>query len=507
MAKYNDNASSAFYPRLGEYALFKEIAESDLEAVLGCVGARIEKYEKNTFVMLDMDDVICAGLILEGKVAIVKEDEHGHQSLIAYMTEGEVFGETFALSRDRVLAASYKTMTKCTIMYLSVSKVLNTCRNNCPFHRRLIINLFDCVTRKNAMLIRKIDIVSRNTIRGKIMAYLQEVLRLTNEKKGTPDNQKIQVPLNKMEMAQYLSVNRSALARELSGYQASVTVLEKGSDIAEGATKANSGIIHAGYDAMPGSLKAYYNVLGSSMYPSLCSQLNIPYRRCGALVIALDEKESKSVEALKKRGESNGVENLSLIGKDEILALEPNVNPQVVCALNVPDSAIISPYEAAYAFADNAAVNNTTFLFDQTVENVIKNSNGFTVQTNSDTFHCHVLINCAGSFGAEIHNILCEEKLEMTHRRGQYYLLDRSSEQPFSRTVFQCPSNMGKGVLLSPTVHGNMLIGPTAEDISDPCDTATTAEGLSEIIRKAVRTWPALSIRQNITNFSGIRGI
>ena len=216
MAKYNDNASSAFYPRLGEYVLFKEIAESDLEAVLGCVGARIEKYEKNTFVMLDMDDVICAGLILEGKVAIVKEDEHGHQSLIAYMTEGEVFGETFALSRDRVLAASCKTMTKCTIMYLSVSKVLNTCRNNCPFHRRLIINLFDCVTRKNAMLIRKIDIVSRNTIRGKIMAYLQEVLRLTNEKKGTPDNRKIQIPLNKMEMAQYLSVNRSALARELS---------------------------------------------------------------------------------------------------------------------------------------------------------------------------------------------------------------------------------------------------------------------------------------------------
>lgn len=296
-----------------------------------------------------------------------------------------------------------------------------------------------------------------------------------------------------------------ALARELSGYQASVTVLEKGSDIAEGATKANSGIIHAGYDAMPGSLKAYYNVLGSSMYPSLCSQLNIPYRRCGALVIALDENESKSVEALKKRGESNGVENLSLIGKDEILALEPNINPQVVCALNVPDSAIISPYEAAYAFADNAAVNNTTFLFDQTVENVIKNSNGFTVQTNSDTFHCHVVINCAGSFGAEIHNILCEEKLEMTHRRGQYYLLDRSSEQPFSRTVFQCPSHMGKGVLLTPTVHGNMLIGPTAEDISDPCDTATTAEGLSEIIRKAVRTWPALSVRQNITNFSGIR--
>ena len=216
MAKYNDVDVSAVIPRLGEYALFKGIASSDMESMLSCVGARIERYEKNTFMMLDMDDIICAGLILEGKVAIVKEDEHGHQSMIAYLTEGDVFGETFALSRERILAASYKTMTKCTIMYLSVSRVLNTCRNNCPFHRRLIINLFDCVTRKNSMLIRKIDILSRSTIRGKIMAYLEEALRIANAEKGTPDNRKILIPLNKMEMAHFLSVNRSALARELS---------------------------------------------------------------------------------------------------------------------------------------------------------------------------------------------------------------------------------------------------------------------------------------------------
>ena len=216
MAKYNDVATAAFYPRLGEYALFQGIDASNLEAMLNCVGARIEKHDKNSFVMLDTDDVICAGLILEGKVAIVKEDEHGHQSLIAYLTEGDVFGETSALSRERILAASYKTMTKCTIMYLSVSRVLNTCRNNCPFHRRLIINLFDCVTRKNAMLIRKIDILSRSTIRGKIMAYLQDALSIYNIGKGTPDNRKIMIPLNKTEMAHFLSVNRSALARELS---------------------------------------------------------------------------------------------------------------------------------------------------------------------------------------------------------------------------------------------------------------------------------------------------
>ena len=296
-----------------------------------------------------------------------------------------------------------------------------------------------------------------------------------------------------------------ALARELSGYKTSVTVLEKGSDLAEGATKANSGIIHAGYDAVPGTLKAYYNVRGASMYPSVCRELNIPYKRCGALVIAFDENERESVEALKKRGERNGIRHLSVIDRNEVLDLEPNINPEVKCALYIPDSAIISPYEAAYAMADSASVNDTSFLFDQAVLNVERNDVGFVVQTEHDIFRCRVLVNCAGSFSAGIHNILCDEKLDMIHRRGQYYLLDRSSVQPFSHTVFQCPTAVGKGVLLTPTVHGNLLIGPTAEDIDDPDDTATTAGGLTDIIQKAVRTWPSLSVRQNITNFSGIR--
>lgn len=216
MAKLNDGAAAGFYSRLGKYPLFNDISPDELEAVLSCVGARVEKYEKNGFIMLDKEDIIGAGLVLEGNVAILKEDEHGHQSLIAYVKEGEVFGETFALSRDRIARASHKAMTKCTIMYLPVSRVLTTCRNNCPFHSRLIVNLFDCVTRKNAMLMRKIDAISRITIREKIMAFLTEELVLTNQENGTPDNRKIVIPLSRIEMAQYLSVNRSALTRELS---------------------------------------------------------------------------------------------------------------------------------------------------------------------------------------------------------------------------------------------------------------------------------------------------
>ena len=297
-----------------------------------------------------------------------------------------------------------------------------------------------------------------------------------------------------------------AAARELSRYSSSVTVLEGGSDLAEGATKANSGIVHAGYDAVPGTRKAYYNVLGAAMYPSLCEQLKVPYRQCGALVIALNEKDRETISALFARGITNGVEGLEILEKDQVLSMEPNINPQVVCALFVPSGAIVSPYEMAFALADDAAVNGVCFEFDTEVTNVSRNESGkFVVSAGEDLFFCDVLINCAGSFGAEIHNMLLDQKLEMIHRRGQYYLLDRSISQPFSRTVFQCPSSMGKGVLVTPTVHGNLLIGPTAEDIEDPLDTATTAEGLSEILVKARMTWPSLSVKSNITNFSGIR--
>ena len=297
-----------------------------------------------------------------------------------------------------------------------------------------------------------------------------------------------------------------SVARELSQYNTSIAVLEKEYDIAEGATKANSGLVHAGYDALPGSRKAYYNVLGCKMYEQLCASLGVPYRQNGALVIALNESDRKTIEELKSRGILNGVEGLEILEHDEVLSLEPNLNPGVVCALHVPTGAIISPYETAFALADHAAVNGTVFRFGETVRSVFRLHDGFfSVKTDHETYICRVLVNCAGAAGATIHNQLSSRKLTMIHRRGQYFLLDRSSVQPFSRTIFQCPSSMGKGVLVSPTVHGNLLLGPTAEDIMDPSDTATTSDGLAEVLRKASLTWPGLSVRTNITNFSGVR--
>ena len=298
-----------------------------------------------------------------------------------------------------------------------------------------------------------------------------------------------------------------AVARELSRYHVSVTVLDSGSDIAEGATKANSGIVHAGYDAVPGSRKAYFNIRGASMYPSLCSALHIPYRQNGALVIAFSESDRITIENLQKRGIQNGVNGLEILEKDKVLSLEPSLNPDVLCALSVPTGAIISPYEAAFAFADDAALNGVSFRFNEQVLSVsrLSDANGFSVNTAGASYTCRVVVNCAGSSGALIHNMLSSDKFTMIHRRGQYYLLDRAAIQPFHRTIFQCPSAMGKGVLVSPTVHGNLLLGPTAEDIPDPLDTATTSAGLSEVLKKASLTWPGLSLRSNITNFSGIR--
>ena len=301
-------------------------------------------------------------------------------------------------------------------------------------------------------------------------------------------------------------ITGTALARELSRYTAAVTVLDRGPDVAAGATKANSGIVHAGYDALPGTKKAYYNVRGAAVYESLCAGLCVPFRRCGALVIGFDEADAAALDELLVRGRRNGVEGLSVITGEEARAMEPALNPAVTCALSVPGSAIVSPYELAFALADDAALNGVRFVFGRCVVSAARDENGWNIGTaNGETFRTKVFINCAGAGGADLHNLISPDRLSMIHRRGQYYLLDRMKELPFSRTVFQCPSVLGKGVLISPTVHGNLLLGPNAEDVADPLDTATTAEGLAFVLYRAQRTWPQASTRMNITNFSGIR--
>ncbi|MCH5286190.1 MAG: NAD(P)/FAD-dependent oxidoreductase [Christensenellaceae bacterium] len=297
-----------------------------------------------------------------------------------------------------------------------------------------------------------------------------------------------------------------ALARVLSRYEADIVVLERGADVAEGASKANSGIVHAGFDAHPGTLKAKQNVEGAAMYPALCEELGVPYSQPGALVIGFNEEDRKTLETLVEQGVQNGVPGVRLIQRDEVLALEPNTNPEVLCALYAPTSGLTSPYEMTFALADHAAVNGVRFRLNEEVTSVEKGEDGlWHVKATSGEYVCRVVVNCAGVGSAAIHNMMSEDKLTIINRRGQYYLMDRMDPMPFRMTMFQCPTKMGKGVLVSPTVHGNLLLGPSAEDIPDACDTATTGDILDFVLDKSKLTWPAASTRGAITNFSGIR--
>lgn len=297
-----------------------------------------------------------------------------------------------------------------------------------------------------------------------------------------------------------------ALARVLSRYETEIVVLERGADVAEGASKANSGIVHAGFDAQPGTLKARLNVEGAAMYPSLCAQLGVPYSQPGALVLGFTGEDGRTLERLLRQGEENGVEGLRILSREEVLVREPSLSGEVRCALLAPTSGLVSPYELTYALADHAAVNGVRFLRQERVERVERTADGLWRVTTSRGEHCcRVLVNCAGAGAEAIHAMMGGGPLRIVHRRGQYILLDRMERLPVRETIFQCPTRMGKGVLVTPTVHGNLLLGPTAEDIGDGFDVATTAEGIREVLEKCRISWPQASARLSITAFSGVR--
>ena len=296
-----------------------------------------------------------------------------------------------------------------------------------------------------------------------------------------------------------------AVARELSRYQANILVLEKGADVAEGASRANSGIIHAGFDAVPGSVKARMNVQGAALYPSWCSELGVPCAFPGALVLGFGQQDQLTLQKLYDQGVKSGVPGLRLLSAQEVLELEPAVNPGVSGALLAETSGLVSPYEMTYALADHAAVNGVRFQRNTRVIRLERGGTGWSVMTDRGTLTCGTVINCAGTASAGLHNMISPRPLHIVCRRGQYYLTDHLKPMPFTRTMFQCPTGMGKGVLVSPTVHGNLLLGPSAEDIPDAGDTSTTREGLDGVLQACRLTWPQVSLRSLVTNFAGVR--
>lgn len=304
-------------------------------------------------------------------------------------------------------------------------------------------------------------------------------------------------------------VTGCAIARELSRYDRKVTVLEKASDVCEGTSKANSGIVHAGYDAHPGTLKAKLNVEGNVMMEELSKELDFPFKRNGSLVLCFDEKDRPALQRLYEQGIENGVKEIRIIERDELKKLEPEISDNAAAALYAPTGGIVCPFGLTIALAENAAVNGVDFQLNTEVLSIKKLGNeaerGYKVVTNRGVLECRVVINAAGVYADRFHNMVSGEKLHIIPRKGEYCLMDKKVGGLVSRTIFQLPTVYGKGVLVTPTVHGNLLTGPTAVDVEDPEAVNTTREGIEDLLRRAALSVNSLPSRQVITSFAGLR--
>lgn len=300
-------------------------------------------------------------------------------------------------------------------------------------------------------------------------------------------------------------VTGCGIARELSRYDWKVAVLERASDVCEGTSKANSGIAHAGFDAKPGSLKAKLNVEGSRLMEQLSKELDFPFKRNGSLVLCFDEKDRPALEKLRDQGVKNGVEGLEILTPEQLKEMEPNISDNVVAALYAPTGGIVCPFGLTIALAENAAVNGVEFHLNTEVQNIEKTIEGWKLATSRGTFEAKVVINAAGVYAGRFHNMVSSEKIHIIPRKGEYCLMDKKAGGFVSHTIFQMPTIYGKGVLVTPTVHGNLLTGPTAVDVEDPESVNTTREGMEDLLKRAAMSVNGLPVRQVITSFAGLR--
>ena len=298
----------------------------------------------------------------------------------------------------------------------------------------------------------------------------------------------------------------AAVSRELSKYKLNIMVLDKENDVSNGTSKANSAIVHAGYDAKEGTLMAKYNVLGAGMYESLCKEIGAPYKNVGSYVLAFSEEERKHIEKLYQRGLTNGVPQMEILEKDEILRREPNINKNVVAALYAGSAGIVGPWEFTIKLLENAALNGTEVLVDAEVSNIEKLQDGYKViLKDGRTFETKVVINAAGVYADKINDMVSKNHFDIHPRIGEYYVLDKVQGKLTNSVLFQCPTIMGKGILVTKTVHGNIMVGPTAEDVESRDYVGTTAHGLDDIRRQAEKTISGINYRDSIRNFTGIR--
>ncbi|PAB60614.1 NAD(P)/FAD-dependent oxidoreductase [Anaeromicrobium sediminis] len=295
------------------------------------------------------------------------------------------------------------------------------------------------------------------------------------------------------------------IGRELSKYELKTVIIEKENDVANGTTKANSAIIHAGYDSKYGTNKGRFNVEGNRMFDELCFKLDVPFKRIGSLVIAFEKEDMKTLKDLYENGQKVGVEGMEIIDGYKVLEMEPNLNPNILGALHAKSAGIIVPWELAIGAAENAMDNGVELLLNNQVESIENNGTYYEINTNLETIKAKYVINCAGVYSDKICSMVEDCDFEIIPRRGQYYLLDKECEGLVNRVIFQCPTKLGKGVLVAPTVDGNIIVGPDAEDIFNKDDISTTKDRLKFIEECAMKSCEKIPFHKTITMFAGLR--
>lgn len=302
-------------------------------------------------------------------------------------------------------------------------------------------------------------------------------------------------------------ITGSCIAREVSRTNNSVVLIDKESDVSSGASKANSGIIHAGYDAMPGSLMARFNVRGSEMYSELARLLHFELKNTGSLVVAFDGDGVLQVKTLLERGKANGVKGLRIVEKEELHEMEEQLGSNALCALYAPTAAVVNPYQAAWAFAESAVINGAVFLRDAAVHSIEKDGEYFILHTGKGEVYAKYVVNAAGAASYAISDMAHARKFKIKERRGEYCLFDKNCNVKINHILFQTPTALGKGVLVTRTADGNLLIGPSADDQDIPSDTSTHAESINNVLLAARKTISNLPTGDIINTFAGIRAI
>lgn len=299
----------------------------------------------------------------------------------------------------------------------------------------------------------------------------------------------------------------ASIFRELTKYNLKVAMLDKENDVSMGASKANSAIIHAGYDPKEGTLMAKLNVKGNEMFEDICKELNVPFKRNGSLVLAFNEEELEKVKDLYENGNKIGVKELRILSKEEVLELEPNISDNILGALYAPTGGIVGPFEYTIALAENGVKNGGEIFLSSEVVKIEEKDNFKITTSKGEIIECRFIVNASGIYADKVHNLISDESFKITPRRGQYYVMDKSQGNLFNHTIFQCPSTLGKGILVTPTVHGNLLVGPDAENINDKDDVKTTNKGLNYVRETTKKTTENINFRENIRNFAGLRAI